>query len=206
MGNFISISNVNEHTFPNDNSTYALGAYQNDAQTDFVALQPNSKYYINYIILHNASGEMITKTYPTPFYTKPLLGVSSFHMRVIYTDEFTLSVLVDNLQYTHEMYRNTLITCEVYARVWDTEFENDGFHPVLKTVKQDFDTNNEVSLQSSYLQQGEYVDIRITMKNPNDNTDIYYERQTPNRLFIPFVPLPTNTILYNSATPSSGIL
>ena len=205
MGNSISLSNVTEQTFPN-NVQYALIGYRDEEGND-VPFQPNRKYYFRYAVTHTASGQTIEKIYPTPFYTKPLLGVLFLHMSVVFTDEFTLKVRITDLQYTDEMYRNTILPCEVYAEVWDTEFENDGFHPVLNNVQQDFDNNNETLLQSTRFQQGEFVTIRVRLKNPTDNTEIYYERLTPNRLFIPFVPLPTNIVLYDSASrPDGGIL
>lgn len=190
MGNAWSIPNVTEETFPNG-VTYPLVAYYDDQGVEH-AFEPNSQYYIQYQVTHDATGESITKTYPTPFLTKPLLGVTSFDIRAVYTDEFTLSVRLENVQYTHEMYRNSLLAGDVYAKVWDTEFENDGFFPVRKTFNQDFDTNTEVLLQSEYFQQGEFVSLEVTLHS--------LFKQTAYRFFIPFVPLPGSYTLY----PTSG--
>lgn len=199
MGNKWSIPNVNERTFPNDVQYFFL-QYTNDNGQTFQAFEPGRTYYIKYKITHDATGRFVEKIHPKPFYIKPLYGVSFFRIRVVGDDAFRYNIFIDNLIYSHEMYRNTVVKAIIQARyVYEEDSPMIYNHLDRWIINQDFDTNNAIGWTQFNLEYiGEWVSIEVALYDTT-NGNLLLKKMTP-RIFIPLsIPAGQEITIYPQA-------
>lgn len=166
MGNIVTHTNVKKDTFTSLNGEL-LQYY--DKQTDtYKPFEPGNKYYLQYIISHDESGRNTgLKTYPTPFYIKPLLGVSYANIRIVRNDMNLYNIFIEDLRYSHPMYKNSVLKCYVISR-YSFNYTTTGFKGWY--IDRNFDENNQVGweqIDEDYLDY--YFTIEVQLQDQNRN-------------------------------------
>jgi len=189
MGNTISLSNINEQSFPND-TTYFFTNYTIDNGQTFHPFRPGDKYYFKYKVIHNDTGRYVEKIYSTPFYIKPLFDIVFFKLRIIADDSFRYKIVIENLSYSHDMYRNTQVRSIIQARYFNEEISSIVYDTLDRwIITQDFDMNDEIgwnSFDQTYI--GKWFSIEVAMYDTTTG-ELLLKKTTP-RIFIPIL-IPT---------------
>ena len=187
MGNIfgrVTYVEVNKSYFPAPKAT--LFFYQNQLD-EWLPLEPDTEYRLLYKITHVASGNTIQRVYPIGFKTKPLLALN-FNIRVTLIDINVIQVDLENVTYSDPTYDHSIFQITAIARVYDNE-NSVPFQQAFKGVTGD--PIHPLTLGSSYIAQGDWLEVDVTVKDPNRvNVDDVLMQKVTSRVFIPFAPTP----------------
>lgn len=148
-------------------------------------MEPGRRYFFFYQIYHKNTGRFIVRKHPTPFWTKPLFGVRDFEIIMYIRDDFNFKVIIHNISYTDNWYRNTRMKLYLHVQYYDNAVTQTRGAAYATYLTDNFDSNPSLywhALNTQYL--GKYLTIRIKLSDLTNN-NVLKDITTP-RIYIPF--------------------